>query len=211
MQLARDIVPQGHMEKNCFGETPEMVFTKEHKELVIESGNWMKSTAKSHALTATLIITVVFAAAITIPGGTNEKNHGVPNFNDNPAFIIFEASIAISMLTSSLSLLLFLSILTSRLTEHDFLFRLPLTLVMGLGNLFVSATSTMLAFGAALFLIFGSKHPWTAALIAPMIGLIICFSIFFHSSVLPDFLRSAGQLLIIPLSVRFNMAGRIFI
>ncbi|KAI3724779.1 hypothetical protein L1987_64544 [Smallanthus sonchifolius] len=144
---AQEILPLASLEKNCFGETPEMVFTKEHKELVIESGNWMRSTANSYALTATLIITVVFAAAITVPGGNKENDGGkkgtagVPKFIDNPAFIVFITSVAVSMVTSSMSLLLFLAILTSRYTEQDFFIVLPLTLVIALVSLFVSVTN----------------------------------------------------------------------
>ncbi|KAI3670725.1 hypothetical protein L1987_87720 [Smallanthus sonchifolius] len=211
---AQDILPLASLEKNCFGETPEMVFTKEHKELVTESGNWMRSTANSYALTATLIITVVFAAAITVPGGNKENDggkkgtDGVPKFIDNPAFIVFITSIAVSMVTSSMSLLLFLAILTSRYTEQDFVIVLPLTLVIALVSLFVSATSTMLAFGAALFLMLGK---WTLALIAPSIGIPICSFFWFYSVLLSDFFASVLQFLTINRFRRLKLLGRIFI
>ncbi|KAI3827129.1 hypothetical protein L1987_01196 [Smallanthus sonchifolius] len=211
---AQDILPLASLEKNCFGETPEMVFTKEHKELVTESGNWMRSTANSYALTATLIITVVFAAAITVPGGNKENDggkkgtNGVPKFIDNPAFIVFITSIAVSMVTSSMSLLLFLAILTSRYTEQDFVIVLPLTLVIALVSLFVSATSTMLAFGAALFLMLGK---WTLALIAPSIGIPICSFFWFYSVLLSDFFASVLQFLTINRFRRLKLLGRIFI
>ncbi|KAI3670722.1 hypothetical protein L1987_87717 [Smallanthus sonchifolius] len=213
-RAAQDILPLAILEKNCFGETPEMVFTKEHKELVTESGNWMKSTANSYALTATLIITVVFAAAITVPGGNKENDggkkgtDGVPKFIDNPAFIVFITSIAVSMVTSSMSLLLFLAILTSRYTEQDFGIVLPLTLVIALVSLFVSATSTMLAFGAALFLMLGK---WTLALIAPSIGIPICSFFWFYSVLLSDFFASVLQFLTINRFRRLKLLGRIFI
>ncbi|RVW13382.1 hypothetical protein CK203_107959 [Vitis vinifera] len=40
----------------------------------------MKGTAKFYTLAAALIATVVFAAAITIPGG-NHDDTGIPNFS----------------------------------------------------------------------------------------------------------------------------------
>lgn len=212
LKVAQHIAPQGRMKKNYFGETPEMVFTKEHKELVTESGKWMKSTANSYALTATLIITVVFAAAIQVPGGNSEGKDGVPNFIRKPAFILFEASIAMSMVTGSLSLLLFLSILTSRKTEQDFIIHLPLALVIGLVSLFVSAASTMMAFGAALYLMFGSKHHnWILGLIVPLIGLPVCFFHSFYFPLLSDFMHSTYHFFIIYGFRRFRLLGRIFI
>ncbi|CAI9267766.1 unnamed protein product [Lactuca saligna] len=63
--------PKYKMEKNSFEQTPEMLFTKEHKKLVRDGEEWMKKTADSYTVTAGLITTIVFAAAITVPGGNN--------------------------------------------------------------------------------------------------------------------------------------------
>ncbi|PWA53839.1 ankyrin repeat-containing domain, PGG domain, Gag-polypeptide of LTR copia-type [Artemisia annua] len=52
-------------------ETPMMVFRREHKKLRKDGEEWMKKTADSYTITAALIITIVFAAAITVPGGNN--------------------------------------------------------------------------------------------------------------------------------------------
>ncbi|KAI3511089.1 hypothetical protein L1887_18233 [Cichorium endivia] len=57
--------------KNRKGETPIMVFRREHTQLRKEGEAWMKKTADSYTITAALIITIVFAAAITVPGGNN--------------------------------------------------------------------------------------------------------------------------------------------
>nr|GEZ22924.1 ankyrin repeat-containing protein [Tanacetum cinerariifolium] len=59
-------------EVNADNETPELVFTREHTNLVKEGEQWMKTTAESCSITAALIITIVFAAAITVPGGNNQ-------------------------------------------------------------------------------------------------------------------------------------------
>ncbi|KAJ0756599.1 putative ankyrin repeat-containing domain-containing protein [Helianthus annuus] len=60
------VCPLNIIQKNSKGETPQMVFTREHKELVIEGEKWMKETAQSYTITAALITTIVFAAAITV-------------------------------------------------------------------------------------------------------------------------------------------------
>ncbi|KAD3337860.1 hypothetical protein E3N88_33381 [Mikania micrantha] len=56
--------------RNSKQETPIMVFRKEHKDLRKEGEEWMKKTADSYTITAALIITIVFAAAITVPAIT---------------------------------------------------------------------------------------------------------------------------------------------
>ncbi|KAK9073670.1 hypothetical protein SSX86_006264 [Deinandra increscens subsp. villosa] len=146
------------IQKNCIGETPEMVFTREHKELVIEGEKWMKAVAESYTITAALITTIVFAAAITVPGGSNQEM-GTPIFTNNPAFRIFAISDAVSLFTSATSLLMFLSVLTTRFAEQDFLFKLPTKLIIGLTTLFISTTAMLIAFGATLFLVFGQNNP----------------------------------------------------
>lgn len=208
-KLAQKIVPEGRMKKNYYGETPEMVFTKEHKELVIESGDWLKKTANSVAITSILIITVVFAATISVPGGNDE--HGFPNLISQPAFILFQTSIAIAGVAASLSLLLFLAILTSRLTQDDFVLRLPLTLVIGMVSLFMSAALGTLSFGAALFLLFGTHAPWTLGLVAPLIALPISLFFIFYTKFLSDFMQSTGHFLIIHAFRRLKLVGQISI
>ncbi|PWA96999.1 ankyrin repeat-containing domain, PGG domain protein [Artemisia annua] len=134
-----------------------MVFTREHRELVTEGEKWIKATAESYTITAALIITIVFAAAITVPGGNNQDT-GIPTFSNNKAFTIFAISDAISLFTSTTSLLMFLSILTARFSEEYFLFNLPTKLIIGLATLFISTTAMIVAFGATLFLVFLSKQ-----------------------------------------------------
>ncbi|PWA93654.1 Ankyrin repeat-containing protein [Artemisia annua] len=124
-------------QKNKNQQTPFMEFRKEHQELRKEGEEWMKKTVDSYRITAALIITIVFAAAITVPGG-NDGDTGKPIYDTRPNFIIFVVADALSLFTSTTSLLLFLSILTTRYRDEDFLYRLPKRLILGLDMLFLS-------------------------------------------------------------------------
>ncbi|KAJ9559255.1 hypothetical protein OSB04_013869 [Centaurea solstitialis] len=167
--------PKYKTEKNSFEQTPEMLFSKEHKKLVRDGEEWMKKTADSYTVTAGLITTIVFAAAITVPGGNNGDT-GHPIYAKELSFLIFAVADAISLFTSTTSLLLFLSILTARYAEQDFLFTLPSRLIMGLATLFLSTTSMMIAFGASLYLLFGQGKEWILIPIAALSCLpITCF------------------------------------
>ncbi|KAD6454599.1 hypothetical protein E3N88_09305 [Mikania micrantha] len=174
-QVESFVCPLNIIQKNWFGETPQMVFTKQHKDLVIDGGKWMKKTAQSYTITAALIATMVFAAAITVPGGNKQEN-GIPVFAKKTAFTIFAVSDAISLFTSVTTLLLFLSILTARFSEQDFLFWLPTKLIIGLTTLFISTIAMLVAFGAALFLVYGDNN---LRILIPIVALaclpIACF------------------------------------
>ncbi|KAI3701567.1 hypothetical protein L6452_26747 [Arctium lappa] len=166
-EVEKLVFPTYLTKENIFKETPEMVFTREHKDLVKEGEKWMKTTAESCNITAALITTIVFAAAITVPGGSNQET-GTPLFNKDAAFTIFAVSDAISLFSSATALLVFLSILTARFSEQDFLVSLPRRLIIGLCTLFLSTTAMMVAFSAALFLVFCDQREW---MLAPIGGL----------------------------------------
>ncbi|CAL5328664.1 unnamed protein product [Camellia sinensis] len=149
------------------GEIPSMIFTREHKTLVKEGEKWMKVTANSCTIAAALIATIAFAAIITVPGGNNDTS-GFPVFSKINAFIVFIVSDAISLFTSTTSLLMFLSILTSRYAEGDFLYVLPKRLIIGLATLFLSITTMIIAFSSTLYLVFGNNKEW---ILIPMAAL----------------------------------------
>ncbi|XP_059665439.1 ankyrin repeat-containing protein ITN1-like [Cornus florida] len=151
------------------GKSHEMIFSETHEDLLKEGEKWLKAKANSCTIVATLIVTIVFAAAITVPGG-NDSNSGHPIFSRNKAFILFIISDALALYSSTSSLLLFLSILTSRYAEIDFLHTLPKRLIFGLVTLLFSIVSMMTAFGATLFVVFGHKKAW-------ILGPISVFSI----------------------------------
>ncbi|KAK2971014.1 hypothetical protein RJ640_000363 [Escallonia rubra] len=150
---------------NSEKKTPAMVFTWEHKDLVIEGEKWMKETATSCSIAAALIVTIVFAAAIAVPGGNNQDS-GYPIFSRYQAFMIFAVSDTISLFTSVTSLLMFLSILTARYAEEEFLYALPKRLIIGLLMLFLAITSMIIAFGATVYLVFGEREVWVLVPVA---------------------------------------------
>ncbi|KAL6313463.1 hypothetical protein AAG906_004426 [Vitis piasezkii] len=148
-------------------DKPKMAFIKEHEKLIKEGEKWMKGTAKFYTLAAALIATVVFAAAITIPGG-NHDDTGIPNFSKEIAFKVFAVSDALSLFLSIASVLICLSILTTRYAEDDFLFALPRRLIFGLVTLFLSVTFMMIAYSGAIYLLFGEKKAWILITLAAL-------------------------------------------
>ncbi|KAM4071853.1 hypothetical protein ACB094_11G092000 [Castanea mollissima] len=112
---------------------------------------WMKDTASSCTVVGALIVTIMFAAAFTVPGG-NDQNKGFPIFLNEKLFMVFIVSDALSLFSSSTSVLMFLGILTSRYAEEDFLKSLPTKMIIGLSTLFFSIAAMMTTFSASLFL-----------------------------------------------------------
>ncbi|EOY30273.1 Uncharacterized protein TCM_037541 [Theobroma cacao] len=89
--------------------------------------------------------------AITVPGGNNGDN-GFPIFSGEKAFIIFAIADALFPFSSTAAIFMFLSILTARYWEADFLYALPK--ILGLLTLFISITFMMIAFGATVYIVF---------------------------------------------------------
>ncbi|GAY65179.1 hypothetical protein CUMW_239230 [Citrus unshiu] len=148
-------------DENSSNQTPREVFTQEHKDLVKEGEKWMKETASSCSVVAALIITVVFAAAFTVPGGSDSR--GIPNLLHEKSFMIFAISDMLALFSSITSVLMFLGILTSRYAEDDFLVSLPRKLIIGLVALFFSIASMMVAFGATVHI--SLSHKWNLVII----------------------------------------------
>ncbi|KAL6345940.1 hypothetical protein AAG906_025220 [Vitis piasezkii] len=146
-------------EFNEYHKTPIHVFIEEHAELVKQGESWMKSTAASCMVVATLIAALMFTTAFTLPGGTKNET-GIPVFIKSKAFMVFIASDALSLFSSSTSVLMFLGILTSRYAAEDFLKSLPIKLIIGLSSLFFSIVSMMVAFGSAIFVVLCQELSW---------------------------------------------------
>jgi hypothetical protein len=148
-EVEKIVHPKCKEAKNVEDKKPREIFTESHKELVKAGEKWAKDTAGSFTLVATLITTIMFAAAFTVPGGNNQES-GIPLFLKDKTFNVFIIADAISLFTSSTSILLFIGILTARYAEKDFLKSLPLKLLFALIMLFFSVVSMMVSFCASL-------------------------------------------------------------
>ncbi|XP_057989245.1 uncharacterized protein LOC110649985 [Hevea brasiliensis] len=136
---------------NSSNEKPSQIFSDTHKQLVSDGEQWMKETATSCTVVGALIITIMFTAAFTVPGG-NVQDTGFPLFLHKKSFMVFIISDAISLFASSTSVLMFLGVLTSRYAEDDFLKSLPTKLIIGLSTLFISIAAMMVTFCATLII-----------------------------------------------------------
>ncbi|KAB1200195.1 hypothetical protein CJ030_MR0G007886 [Morella rubra] len=154
-EIEKIVRPSFATMENSDNLTPKDLFRQKHRDLQEAGEKWMKDTTNSCMLVATLIATVVFAATFTVPGGNNQTS--TPIFLENKWFMVFFVTVAIALLSSSTSILIFLSILTSRYTEDDFLVRLPKRLVLGLSTLFILIVSMVIAFSSTCFLVYNSK------------------------------------------------------
>ncbi|XP_027362855.1 ankyrin repeat-containing protein NPR4-like [Abrus precatorius] len=148
-KVKRIVHPKCMETKNKDDKKPREIFTENHNEMVKEGERWAKDTASSFTLVGTLITTIMFAAAFTVPGG-NDQNTGIPMFVGESIFTLFIIADAISLFTSATSVLIFIGILTSRYAEKDFYKTLPLKLLCALVFLFFSVVFMMITFCAAL-------------------------------------------------------------
>jgi hypothetical protein len=175
--------------KNYRGKTPKDLFRKTHEKLHKDGEKWMRGTAMHCMLVATLIATVVFAATFTVPGG-NDQQDGTPILLKHDWFLVFFISDSIALLSSSTSILIFLSILTSRYTERDFVSSLPRRLMFGLTALFISIVGMVVAFGATCFLVYQRKRTSIPIVINALAGVPICSYILLHYELLVDIISS---------------------
>jgi len=164
------VVPPGiRVRQNDDGMLPEDIFKESHKDLRNEGEKWMKDTASSCSVVGALVVTIMFAAAFTVPGGNNQDS-GYPIFlGKEKSFMLFVISDALSLFSSSTSVLMFLGILTSRYAEEDFLKSLPTKLIIGLSALFLSIVTMMIAFAASILLMV--QHSYSRAYLP-----VICFA-----------------------------------
>ncbi|XP_035838671.1 uncharacterized protein LOC110907179 [Helianthus annuus] len=192
------MIPPSYRErKNKDGLTPYELFTKEHNELVTQGEKWMKGTASQCMVVAALIATIVFAAAFTVPGGydqtndkTNGQQNGIPVFHSKASFMVFVVADAISLFASSTSILMFLSILTSRYAERDFLESLPTKLMLGLATLFLSIMTMTVAFSVSFFVLYRKGLLWMPIIISVFAVLPVLLYMVLQYGLFIDVIRS---------------------
>jgi hypothetical protein len=165
---------------NGNGVTADELFEKTHKVLLKDAQEWLMRTSESCSTVSVLIATVAFAAAYTVPGGSNQET-GVPVLLCDPFFVVFTVMDVLSLASSLTSVVMFLSILTSPFDLKDFHHSLPLKLQFGFTFLFFSVAVTMLAFAATIVLIIHLKKRWliyTAAFLPVSIFAILQFPLY---------------------------------
>ncbi|XP_004486279.4 uncharacterized protein [Cicer arietinum] len=149
--------------KNNNNQTAKEVFEEKHEQLLKDARKWIKETAQSCSAVAVLVATVVFAAAYTVPGGTDDR--GFPRLLHHPIFVVFTIMDVVALASSLASVVMFLSILTSPCELWDFRRSLPRKLMAGFAFLFFSMATTMLVFSATILVnIKLDKNKWTTSL-----------------------------------------------
>ena len=141
------------------------LFQEEHKGQLKLAQDWIEKTSQSCSAVAVFLATVVFAAAYTLPGGSDER--GFPIFLHNRFFIAFTVFDVAALASSVTSLLTFFSIVTTPNFEWEkFYHNIPRKLIWGFTLLFFSVMTTMLAFSCTLLLVIRLKKQWTTGLMS---------------------------------------------
>ena len=167
--MERIVHPSTLERTNKNDQTPRQFLIERHKELMKVGEKWMKEIANSCTAVDTLIVTIMFAAAITVPGG-NKQESGLPMFLNVKVFMLFIISDALSLLFASISLLMFLGFTSSSYKAEDFLQSLPKKMMIGISTLIISIATMMITFCASLFIILKEK----SSVIIPIICLASC-------------------------------------
>jgi len=173
-QHVRKVIPSHYVTLlNEDGKTAWELFKDNHKEQLQNARTWIKETTQSCSTVAALVATVVFAAAYTVPGGSDAK--GKPNFINSPYFLAFTVSDVLSLASSLTSLVVFLSLLTSPFELKDFHISLPRKLILGFTFLFLAVITTMISFGATILILIQTESKLTT--------LLLSFAAFFPVSI----------------------------
>ncbi|KAF5956860.1 hypothetical protein HYC85_004085 [Camellia sinensis] len=85
-------------------ETPKDIFTKSHKDLVKQGGEWLTTTSNSCSVVDALIAIVAFATASTVPGGNSSA--GKPTLENQPAFDVFAITSPVALCFSVTALVI---------------------------------------------------------------------------------------------------------
>ena len=140
------------------------LFDSSNQELRQKAVEWIKRTSEGCSIIAVLIATVAFAAAYTIPGGSDNKT-GYPVLIHKPFFVVFTVADVLSISFALTSVVVFLAIPSSSFRFVDFRHSLPNRLTFGLTLLFLSVSMMMIAFGATILLMIQNGEGWTKVIL----------------------------------------------
>ncbi|KAG7959489.1 hypothetical protein I3843_10G072600, partial [Carya illinoinensis] len=177
---AKIMPPHYSLHRDNDGRTATELFREQHAPLLKEAKRyWLKDTSGSCSTVAVLVAGVVFAAAYSNPGGTNES--GVPRLLHSPIFMVFTITGILALASSLTSVVMFLTITSSPLEQEYFHNNIPRKLLIGFKFLFFSMILSMISFSASLLLIlrFDQERSWTLTVIYAIALLPVClFGIF---------------------------------
>ncbi|KAI9110492.1 hypothetical protein K1719_018358 [Acacia pycnantha] len=146
LEYVRNSMPPGVFATyNYKFETPDEIFKETHKDLSTKDEEWLSKTSGACSVVATLIATVAFATAATVPGSLDK---GLPVFLHNPVFQFFVAMSLTALMFSLLATILFLSIVTARYHTIQFYIDLPFALFLGMSAMFISILCMWVSFCA---------------------------------------------------------------
>ncbi|XP_034915100.1 uncharacterized protein [Populus alba] len=164
-EQVREVIPSHYVTlRNDEGKTAEELFIESHQDQLNSARTWIKETTQSCSTVAAIVATFVFAAAYTVPGGSDEN--GKPNLIKSPYFLTFAVADVVSLAFSLTSLTVFLSLLTSRFELQDFHIALPRKLTVGFTFLFLSMMTSMLSFGSTILILVQSGTKLTTLLLS---------------------------------------------
>ncbi|XP_078155751.1 uncharacterized protein LOC144551594 [Carex rostrata] len=161
---------------NKNGKKPEELFIEEHASLLKEGSRWLTNISQSCSGLAAIVATVVFASAITVPGGVDQQS-GFPVLGTSPVFQLFAISSLVALCFSVTSIVMFFTILTSGYEISDFSWGLPVKLILGLTSLFMSFASILVSFCAGNFFIVENKLKFAVY----RIYAVLCFMVTFFA------------------------------
>ncbi|KAF8038503.1 hypothetical protein BT93_B1143 [Corymbia citriodora subsp. variegata] len=165
------MIPRGRT--TYFGQkTYWEVFVKSHEKLLEDGEKWMKETTNSCMLISTLIATVLFVAAFTVPGG-DDNNTGIPLLLGKDSLLVFAIPDTLGLFSSMTAIMLFLAILTSQYEWEDFLHSLPKKIIVGLSFLFLSLAFMLVAFASTLTIVLNKRLEWVFIPITLMASLTV--------------------------------------
>ena len=138
-------------------QTAEELFAASNEKLHQEAKEWLMRTGENCTILSVFIATVAFAAAYTVPGGSDGST-GIPILKCKPFFVVFIIADVISLTFAMTSVGIFLSILTSRFPLQHFETYLLKKLTLGIKFMVFSVSMMAVAFGATIVLIM--THNW---------------------------------------------------
>ncbi|GKB13764.1 ankyrin repeat-containing protein [Tanacetum coccineum] len=171
--------------KNKNGLTAYELFSKENEDQVSSGLKWMNECM----IVDTLLVAVAFAVAFTVPGGYRQDN-GFPFLLHQISYLVFVIADGVSLLLSAISLLVFLSVLTSHYGPRDFMYSLPSKLMIGLLGLVISVGAMTVTFTASFFMLYHNGLSWLPILCAIFAPLPAIVFVVLQYPILIDMYRS---------------------